>query len=66
MFEDGCGDTRRGFGRADLLVTAMQLGGVNVTTVVQRCQSLTARLQVDEHKASRSEQKNCLARARLA
>ena len=60
------GDTRRGFGRADPLVTAMQLGGVNVTTVVQRCQSLTSCLQVDGHKAPRSEQKNCLAEEKLA
>lgn len=66
VFEDGSGDTCRGLGRADLLVTAMQLGGVNVTTVVQRCQSLTSRLQVDGHKAPRSEQENCLAEDKLA
>lgn len=28
------------FGQADLLVTAMQTGRINVTTVVQACQSI--------------------------
>lgn len=51
-FEDSGGDIGRGFGRADLLVTAMQLGDTNVTTVVLCCQSLTSCLQAGRHTRS--------------
>lgn len=61
IYEDSGGDIARRLGRADLLVTAMQLDGIDVTTLVRPCQSIRSCLQVGRLEGSRSEHRNCLA-----